>query len=571
MKKIISILTALLVLFAMFSVLTSQVIAQSLPPVACWNFNEGAGTVAGDSSGNGNTGTLKNGPQWVEGISGTALSFDGTNDYVAIADSSSLDVTGSQISIEFWMKPTVDMPTSAPNQIIFDKGNAYTACILDMFHPDTPGALLANLPFFGHATSVTSFWAAGNWYHIAITYDGSNMRIYVNGVLETVSPTTGSVASTGYPLSIGSHCLGGKNFFKGIIDEFAIYDYTRTAEEIWNDWITYTGPPEARGIFVRPSSTHLFHGIDMTNINEVKASIDNFLSEIRTINLNVIYIGFKNDGSSGPDFVSGELFYDSQYDTIINSHMVDLLEQGFDLMDYLIDQAHNYGIEVHAWVPVFNDRAFIDHHEEFGYFGEVRQRGRIPKFYSENFVDPAVEAVRDYEMSIITEIVSKYSVDGINLDYVRYSDEMWLPWPLTIKDPSAIVTFVEEVSEELSTDIVLSADVYSNTLFASFYGQDIEGISRHIDVLMPMVYGQGESIERVVTTFGGISHAEYIVPCLKAWEVNAKKLINNIEDDRSAGADGFALFHYSNDPADDIIAFGDLYSVLSTPAATPWE
>jgi hypothetical protein len=204
--------------------------------VGYWNFDEGSGTVASDSSGNGNTGTLKNDPQWVTGISGSALGFDGVNDYVAIPDSASLDIAGSQISIEFWMKPTMDMPTSAPNQIIFDKGNAYTACIINSLHPDHPGVLLANLPFYGATESVTSFWTAGEWYHIAITYDGNNMRIYVNGVLETVNPTTGSIASTSYPLSIGSHCLGGKNFFKGIIDEFVLYDYTLSEREIENDY-----------------------------------------------------------------------------------------------------------------------------------------------------------------------------------------------------------------------------------------------------------------------------------------------------------------------------------------------
>ena len=50
--------------------------------VAHWSFDEGEGTTAYDSSGNGNDGTLQNGPQWVDGIRGSALQFDGENDYV---------------------------------------------------------------------------------------------------------------------------------------------------------------------------------------------------------------------------------------------------------------------------------------------------------------------------------------------------------------------------------------------------------------------------------------------------------------------------------------------------------
>ncbi len=52
--------------------------------IAHWSFNEGFGFTANDSSGNGNTGTLVNGPAWVDGKLGKALDFSGSNDYVLI-------------------------------------------------------------------------------------------------------------------------------------------------------------------------------------------------------------------------------------------------------------------------------------------------------------------------------------------------------------------------------------------------------------------------------------------------------------------------------------------------------
>src|SRR3989338_9509033 len=70
--------------------------------VGYWSFNEGIGPYAGDSSGNRNQGTLTNGPTWVDGKRGKALSFDGSNDYVNVASSTSLNITNA-ITISGWI------------------------------------------------------------------------------------------------------------------------------------------------------------------------------------------------------------------------------------------------------------------------------------------------------------------------------------------------------------------------------------------------------------------------------------------------------------------------------------
>jgi len=76
--------------------------------VGIWHFDENTGTIAYDSSGRGNDGTLKpnavNRPQWTMGINGSALNFDGIDDYVEVFDDNTLDLTDA-ITIEAWMKP----------------------------------------------------------------------------------------------------------------------------------------------------------------------------------------------------------------------------------------------------------------------------------------------------------------------------------------------------------------------------------------------------------------------------------------------------------------------------------
>jgi len=81
----------------------SNLFISPLKPVGSWSFDEGTGTIANDSSGNNNNGTLYNGPIWEEGQVNKALSFDGSNDYVDCGNDESLNIT-DKITIEAWVK-----------------------------------------------------------------------------------------------------------------------------------------------------------------------------------------------------------------------------------------------------------------------------------------------------------------------------------------------------------------------------------------------------------------------------------------------------------------------------------
>ena len=90
--------------FVIFGINDASAAVSNLGLVGYWSMNEGAGSYAGDSSGNKNTGTLTNGPTWVDGKKGKALNFDGSDDYVDSVDGASLNL--QNVSMSGWVKTT---------------------------------------------------------------------------------------------------------------------------------------------------------------------------------------------------------------------------------------------------------------------------------------------------------------------------------------------------------------------------------------------------------------------------------------------------------------------------------
>jgi hypothetical protein len=81
---------------------------------------------------------------------------------------------------------------------------------------------------------------SNEWYHFGGTYDGSKVRIYLNGVLDAEYDVTGNIVPKSGPLSIGHQDAGGAEYFNGIIDEVKVYNRTLSAEEVWAEY-TRTG------------------------------------------------------------------------------------------------------------------------------------------------------------------------------------------------------------------------------------------------------------------------------------------------------------------------------------------
>jgi len=183
--------------------------------VALWHFNEGQGKTARDEHGGKNNATLfnMNDKAWVAGQTnfGTALFFDGHDDYVSVPDSTGLNLTNSLL-LEAWVKPE-----SVSESMILDKQGRYSLGL------NGSSEFQFGLKVSGAYQSVAgrTIVQTGQWYHVAGAYDGRVMRLFVNGALEGSRECSGDIEVVRRPLTIGALTAEGKNraWFKGVIDE----------------------------------------------------------------------------------------------------------------------------------------------------------------------------------------------------------------------------------------------------------------------------------------------------------------------------------------------------------------
>ena len=193
--------------------------------VGYWKFDNGSGTTAVDSSGNGNDGTLTNGPIWVDGKIGKALSFDGTDDYVIISDSDNLDGF-SAFSISTWVYAYTIGEECYGRIIVKGDGDPYGL----MIESDTKISFYIN----GDRLESNENFSLNSWHHIGVTYEKdviNGRKIYIDGVLSKSQTNTFTVNSGANDLYIGNRSTLDRTF-DGIIDEVRIYNRALSADEV---------------------------------------------------------------------------------------------------------------------------------------------------------------------------------------------------------------------------------------------------------------------------------------------------------------------------------------------------
>jgi Concanavalin A-like lectin/glucanases superfamily len=247
---------ALLFVFCMVPILAhAQVPTNGL--VAYYPFNGNAN----DESGNGNHGTVNGATLTTDrfGNANRAYNFNGTTDFIDVADSPTLDVT-SELTLSVWINEfsaNLNVSQSAYNGRIIEKGYAGQN---NGYLLDAVGSINSN-PCSNTATTIKTRFIAGvgvmgnscysfnNWHHLIATFNQGLLKVYIDGVLDvSYNGTVSTIPTNNLPLRIGytqgaAGC--GCEYFRGEIDDIRIYNRALSESEVQQLYGTYTAsaPP----------------------------------------------------------------------------------------------------------------------------------------------------------------------------------------------------------------------------------------------------------------------------------------------------------------------------------------
>jgi chitodextrinase len=196
--------------------------------VTALSFDEGTGTTVTDLSGYGNNGTVTNATWSASGKFGKALTFNGTSAVVTVPNSASLQLT-SGMTVEAWVYPT-GTNTGWRDVIYKADDNYYLEASTSN---GTPGIGIVVGGQHTEAITPTPL-AANTWTFLSATYDGTTLRMYVNGTQVGSQPVTGPIVTSNNPLQIGGDSLYGQ-YFSGMIDEVRVYNTALSPAQIQAD------------------------------------------------------------------------------------------------------------------------------------------------------------------------------------------------------------------------------------------------------------------------------------------------------------------------------------------------
>jgi prepilin-type N-terminal cleavage/methylation domain-containing protein len=205
--------------------------------VGYWNFDEGTGSSTIDQSGSQNNGAWSGAAAGTSGyyspgkVGPWAGTFNGASTYVNEGSGSALNLT-SYISIVAWVNPS---PSCAnPCVVVGTNGVGSTLTAYDIYLRNAPGADIGvgfvtpdNLQHGGGTGGTVNY---GQWNYLAMTFDGTTVRSYLNGVLVNSGSATSSMTRNFTGTYLGKYASGG--YFSGLIDDARIYNRALSTAEI---------------------------------------------------------------------------------------------------------------------------------------------------------------------------------------------------------------------------------------------------------------------------------------------------------------------------------------------------
>ena len=205
---------------------SAAVLADS--PIIYWRLGDTSGTTAVDSSGNSHDGTYTGSPVMsvagaLVGDADTCVTFDGTNDKVDITYGAFMDATN--ITVEAWIKTT-----ATGLRAIWDRDKSLRVWQMLLNSGNLQFTKIGGTG--GNVTAATTGLSLndGNWHHLVATYDGTNIKLYVDGALAQTT-AAGALSTAAAAMSVGVNNTSTARF-NGQIDEAAYYGTALSAARI---------------------------------------------------------------------------------------------------------------------------------------------------------------------------------------------------------------------------------------------------------------------------------------------------------------------------------------------------
>lgn len=258
---------------------------------------------------------------------------------------------------------------------------------------------------------------------------------------------------------------------------------------------------------------------------ELYAAAGNTYTDVHAIWLNAgdvskISVSELKNANITDIFVKANMISTPTYKTVLND---------------IASKFQNTGIRIHAWITCFKDA-------------------------NGNWVDPSNTAQRQNLLNMITDIAKNYNVDGIHLDYVRYSgvgDNAAYKHEGATETITSFVRDVWNAVKAIDPDIAVSTAVMpEGANNAYIYGQDYAKLAPYVDFLVPMIYKGnyakdtawiGTTTKYIVDHAGGkpvIAGLQTYVSDYDTTKLSASELNQDIKSAMENGASGYALFRY---------------------------
>ena len=214
--------------------------------VAYWKLDDAAGLTATDETTNGHDGTLVSGPTWsTDAVAGGSLSFDGSNDRVDIP---AFDVAGSALTMSCWIKSAT--LSTAEGRFIskaFGTSPLQHYWMLSQIGQTGIRVRIQSANNIADISSPTGLLSVDTWHFVAATYDGSDVRLYLDGTQVAGTPLTGALLTDpSIAVALGDQPPGGsRRLFEGLLDEVKVYNRALTPQELADEYAA--GQPPLAG------------------------------------------------------------------------------------------------------------------------------------------------------------------------------------------------------------------------------------------------------------------------------------------------------------------------------------